>query len=70
MKMHFDDLFSTNNGTHSPKVPVQIGGVSMTQGVGFSGGVSFGGIELAKHINHYFEVEIQNGMHVIKGVYE
>jgi len=70
MKKHFDELFSTQNGMVSPKVPVNIGGVTMTPGVSFGGGVLFSGVDITQFKGKYFEVELQNGVYVIKGVYD
>ena len=68
MRMHFNELFTINNGAISPRFPVSIGGVTMGQGVSFGNGVSFGGVDLSQHTNSYFNVEIQNGVHVILGI--
>ena len=41
----------------------------MSPGVSFSSNVLFGGIDLTKFIGKDFEIEVQNGVRVIKGVY-
>lgn len=69
MKKHFDELFAIENGMIKPKVPIHINGVTMGPGVSFGNGVSFGGVDLTKYVGKYFDVEIQNGVNVIKGVY-
>jgi len=69
MRMHFDQLFVIQNGAISPRFSITLGGVTMGQGVSFGNGVSFGGVNLAQHTNSYFEVDVQNGVHVIKGIY-
>lgn len=67
--MHFNDLFSVQNGAVTPKVTIHINGVTMGPGVSFGGGVLFGGVDLTQYVGKYFEIEIQNGVHIIKGVY-
>lgn len=70
MRMHFSELFNIQNGAIVPRFPISIGGVTMTPGVSFGGGVSFSGVDLSQHTNSYFNVEVQNGVHVIKGIYQ
>lgn len=69
MRKHFDELFTTQNGMVSPKVTIHVNGVTMSPGVGFGGGVSFGGVDLTQFIGKYFDVEYQNGVYIIKGIY-
>lgn len=69
MKMHFDELFINQNGMVNPKVTVHINGLTMSPGVSFGGGVSIGGFDLTQFIGKYLEVELQNGVYVIKKVY-
>ena len=69
MKMHFNDLFIIQNGMITPKVTIQINGTTMGQGVGFGSGVSFDGVDLSQYTNSYFQVEIQNSLYIIKGIY-
>lgn len=69
MKMHFSDLFFYQNGRIEPKVPVHINGMTMMPGVISGGGVYFGGLDLNQLVNKYLEVDVQNGVHVIKGFY-
>lgn len=71
MRLHFNDLFSNNNGSISPKAVIQIGGIIMSPGVSFGSGVSMGGINLSEHTNSYFEVEVdhQRGVNVITQIY-
>ncbi len=68
--MNFNQLFVISNGMISPRVPVHIGGVTMTPGVAFGNGVIMGGVHLADHVGKDFEVEVQNQVYVIKGVYK
>jgi hypothetical protein len=69
MQIHFNELFSINNGMVSPKVTIHINGITMGPGVSFGGGVAFGGVDLTKFVGKYFDVDIQNGVYIIKGVY-
>jgi len=70
MRVHFDELFTVKNGAVSPKTAVNINGVTMTPGVSFGGGVSFGDVDLTQYIGKYIEVEqMPNGAYDIKGVY-
>lgn len=69
MKVHFDELFTVQNGMIKPKTPVKINGVKMSPGVSIGRGVSFGGVDLTQYIDKYLEVEkLDNGVSVIKGV--
>ncbi len=70
MRMSFDQLFQRTAavGMISPRVPVQIGGVTMTPGVPFGGGVNIGEVDLIQLVGKDFDVEVQDGVHVIKGV--
>ena len=44
-RMHYSDIFRDNpNGTISPKVYVQLNGVTMGPGVTFGKGIAFGGV--------------------------
>ena len=69
MRMSFDQLFQRNtDGMISPRVPVQINGVTMGKGVGFGRGVAFGGVDLNQFVGKELDVEVQNEVHVIKGI--
>ena len=71
MKVHFDELFTVNNGSVNPKTQIHINGITMSPGVSFGNGVSFGGVDLTKYIGKYIEVEqLPNNVYDIKGFYE
>jgi len=71
MKVHFRDVFQIlSNGAFGPKVPVHVNGVTMTPGVGFGPGVQFGGLDLSQIQAKFLEVDIQNGVYVVKGYYQ
>jgi len=72
MRVRFDEIFQSNpNGTHTPKVPIQIGGVRMGPGVSFTPGVSFSGIDIAQYAGHDLDVEkLSDGTIVLKGIFQ
>ncbi|MEQ8925978.1 MAG: hypothetical protein RLO81_09220 [Fulvivirga sp.] len=65
----FSDVFNVENGRITPRIPVQIGGITMGPGVSFSSGVSFSGVDLSKHVNHDIAGYAENGVFIIKGFY-
>lgn len=70
MKVHFNDMFTVQDGMVSPKVVVSIGGATMSPSVSFGGGVSFGGVDLTQYIGKYLEVTVANNIHTITGLYQ
>lgn len=69
MMVSFNQLFATQNGMISPRVPVNINGVVMSPGVTFGGGVAFGGVSATQLVGKTFEVEVVNGIYVLKSAY-
>jgi hypothetical protein len=70
VRMGFQKLFSiVPGGDISPRVPVMINWVLLRKDSPFGGGVYFGGVELITLEERDFEVEIWDGIYVIKGVY-
>lgn len=70
MRVHFDELFTVQNGMVQPKTPVHINGMTISPGISFGGGVSFGGVDLTQFIGKYLEVDqLPNGLYDIKGFY-
>ena len=70
-RMHFNELFNVYpDGSIEPKYPLQIGGVFFGPGVRFGSGVSFAGIDFSLFKNNFFQVEEQNGIKIIKGIYK
>lgn len=65
----FNDVFHVENGRISPRIPVQIGGVTMGPGVSFGRGVSFSGVDLSQHVGKDIAGYIENGVFIIKGFY-
>lgn len=71
MRVRFNEVFEIINGAITPKTTVTIGGITMTPGVSFGGGVSFSGVELSKYIGKDLEIEKkEDGSIEIKGTYE
>ena len=69
MKINFSQLFIVQNGMISPKVQIHLNGVTMSPGLSFGGGVSFGGIDLSQYIGKDFDVIIENEIYYIKGIF-
>ena len=70
VRMSFDELFRRNaDGMISPRLPVQIGGVTVSPGGASGRGASFGGVDLAQFLDKDLDVEIQDNVHVIKGTF-
>lgn len=69
MRKRYSELFNMDNGAITPKVPIHINGITMGPGVSFGGEVLFGGVDLSQLIGKDLEVEMQDGVYVIKGYY-
>ena len=70
MRMSFDELFRRNaDGTISPRISVHFNGVTMVPGAEFGGDVRWGGVDLTQFADKDLDVEIQDGVHAIKGIY-
>lgn len=70
MRLPYSQLFDVHpDGSVSPRVVVNVNGVTMGAGVAFGGGVQFGGVDLAALRGTDLEVEVENGVHVVKGHY-
>lgn len=68
MIVHFTELFTIDNGIINPKVTVQINGITLSPGVSFGRGITFGGIDLSQLTDDYLEVEKDFlGIIIIKG---
>ncbi|MBR9861094.1 hypothetical protein GYB22_10190 [bacterium] len=70
MKLHFNQLFKTQNGTVIPKVRLRINNQTQKPGSNLSSSTILAGIHLDFCIGKYFEVEELSGVFCIKGVYE
>jgi hypothetical protein len=69
-RMNFDTIFTThNNGSIEPRQRIRVGGVTFGPGVQFTPGVSFSGVDFTQFRGRDFEVETDQDILVIKGVY-
>lgn len=67
----FLEIFSENSdGSLSPKKPININGVTFGQGVSFSPGVSFGGVDFHRYKYLDIAAEDQGGLLIIKGFFK
>jgi hypothetical protein len=70
MRVSFNTIFIQHpNGTLEPKQRIRVGGIEFGSGVVFSRGVAFGGIDFTQFIGRDLEVETENEVLVIKGIY-
>lgn len=71
MRVPFGQIFISNpDGSVSPRMPVQVGGVTMGPGVTFTRGVSFGGMDVASLQGKWLEIDQLGGVTIIKGYYQ
>lgn len=70
MKMHFNDLFNYDNGLVTPKVHIHLNGITKVPGETIENGSSVGGLNMKPYIDRYLDVELENGVHVIRGIIE
>ena len=70
-KKNFNQIFTKHeDGSLEPKQRIKVGGVVFGPGVRFSQGTSFAGIDFTLFVGRDFDVEIENGVLVIKGMYQ
>lgn len=70
MRVPFTTLFTTHpNNSIEPVIRIRVGGVTIGPGTTITRGVYIGGIDLALYIGHDFEVDVENNVYVIKGIY-
>lgn len=69
-RIKFDAIFHKyQDGSLEPKLKIRVGGIVITPGVKFSKGVAFGGIDFTNFIDHDLEVETDEDIIIIKGIY-
>lgn len=69
-RLNFYQIFRINpDGSIEPLRIVRIGGVQFGPGVRFGKGVLFGRIDLSQYIGRDFQIEEQNGILIIIGIY-
>ncbi len=67
----FGDIFNVlPNGALTPTRQIHVNGITFGPGVTFGSGVSFGGIDFTKYQGKDIAAEEQNGILVIKGLYQ
>lgn len=70
MRVPFNYVFNLYpDGSLEPKQQIRVGGVVFGPGVKFSKGVAFSGIDFTQFLGHDLEIETENGMVLIKGIY-
>jgi len=70
-RVTFDSVFNKyEDGSLEPKQRICIGGVSLGPGVRFSRGTSFAGVDFALFIGKDLDVEREDSVLVIKGIYK
>ncbi len=68
--LNFNSIFEEKpGGTLTPRQRIRVGGVELSPGVVFRGGVAFGGIDFTQFIGRDLEVETDGPVLVIKGIY-
>ncbi len=69
-RVNFQSLFVRHeDGSLEPRQRIRIGGVEFGPGVRFTQGVQFAGIDLTLFVGHDFEIDVDKGVIVIKGIY-
>lgn len=71
MRVSWNEVFQIKDGMITPKHVVNIGGIQMSPGVSFGGGVSFSGVDLAQHVGKDLEViqDKETGIVTITKIY-
>jgi len=70
MRVSFWNIFKKNpDNSISPLSTIRVGGVTLSSGITFTEGVTFGGIDFFKYQGLDLEVEEKNGIKIIKGFY-
>ena len=70
MRVPFNTIFiQHSDGSLEPRQRIRVGGVEFGPGVRFSRGVAFGGVDFTQFIGHDLEVETENDVLIIKGIY-
>lgn len=70
MRVSFNTVFIQHpDGTLEPRQRIRVGGVEFGPGIRFSRGVAFGGIDFGQFVDRDLEVETENEVLVIRGIY-
>ncbi len=71
MRMSFDELFRQSaDGTISPRISVHFDGVTLVPAGEIGGGDELGGVDLTQLVDKDLDVQIQDGVHAIRGIYD
>lgn len=71
MRVPFDTVFIQHpDGSLEPRRRIKVGGVEFGPGIRFTKGVSFAGIDFTLFINHYLEVDEEEGILIIRQIYK
>lgn len=68
-RLSFDAVFNNIDGQLEPRQRIRVGGVTFGPGVRFSKGVALGGIDFTQFIDRDLEVETDEDLLVVKGIY-
>lgn len=70
-RINFNQIFDMNvqTGAITPRSRVRVGGVTFGLGVTFGPGVLFSGIDLSRFVNNDFEVDIEDDIFIVRGIY-
>jgi len=70
-RYNFWDIFQLlPNGALTPKRQIHVNGITFGPGVSFGSGVSFGGVDFKQYQGKDIAAEEQNGILIIKGIYQ
>jgi len=70
MRTPFDAIFNRlQDGSYEPRQRVRIGGVTFGPGFHFNAGVVLSGVDFTQFIDHDLEVETDQDVLVITGIY-
>lgn len=69
-RVNFDSIFIRHpDGSLEPRQRIRVGGIEFGPGVRFNQGVSFAGVDFTLFIGRDFDVDIDNNIFVLKGIY-
>lgn len=69
-RVSFNTIFKVHpNGSIESIRRVKISGVIISPGIRFSPGVRFGGIDLTLYVGKEIEIDDENGIIILKGIY-
>lgn len=70
MEIGFWEVFQENpNGSISPRTTIRVGGVTLSPGVSFTRGVTFGGVDFFNYYGMDLEVDEEGQILILRGFY-